>query len=356
MSRIFPATRSGISLGLGGAPLGNMYAAIGEDAAQALLRIAYADGCVTFDTAPHYGNGRSEQRYGAFLAGVPRQSVVVSTKVGRLLTLNANAPKDFGPYIDVLPNTQHFDYSGPGVRRCLEDSLARLGLQTIDVAYVHDCSVMTHGDRAPHVLRQVIDEAIPELERLRSQGLVRRIGVAVSHWQTCVAVLREADLDCLLLAGRYTLLDQSALSELLPLCEKRGVRVALGGAFNSGILATGVARAAQQPLRFNYEDAPPELIARAAVIETVCERHSVPLRAAALQFPLAHPAIDVVLAGVKSIAHWQDALTKMQHPIPPEFWQALRSERLIADAAPVPDAPVPDAAPALDAVAIGPVH
>lgn len=335
MSRIFPATRGGLSLGLGGAPLGNMYSAVSDDAAQSLLHTVYGDGCVTFDTAPHYGNGRSEQRFGAFLARVPRESVVLSTKVGRLLTPSASAPKDFGAYIDILPNLQHFDYSAAGVRRCVEDSLQRLGIRHIDVVYVHDCSVMTHGDNASAVLRQVLKEAIPTLHRMRGEGLVRHIGIAVSHWQTCVTVLRETDLDCLLLAGRYTLLDQSALPELLPLCEARGVRVALGGAFNSGILATGAADAVQ-PRRFNYEEASPELIARVAAIERVCERYGVPLRAAALQFPLAHPTIEIVLAGVKSPDHWADAMAKIQHPIPPEFWQALRRERLIAEAAPTP--------------------
>jgi D-threo-aldose 1-dehydrogenase len=335
MSRIFPATRSGLALGFGGAPIGNMYSPISDGAAQTLLEAIHADGCATFDTAPHYGNGRSEQRFGAFLAGIPRQSVVVSTKVGRLLRPDANAPRDFGAYVDVLPNVQYFDYSGPGVRRSIEDSLTRLGLTHIDIAYVHDCSVMTHGERAPSVLRQVIAEAIPELERLRGEGLIRHIGVAVSHWQTCVAVLREAHVDCLLLAGRYTLLDQNALPELLPLCEARGVRIALGGVFNSGILATGVARSAQ-PRRFNYEPASAELVARVAALESICERHAVPLRAAALQFPLAHPAIEVVLAGVKSIGHWQDAVVKMRYAIPQEFWQALRRERLIPDVAPTP--------------------
>jgi D-threo-aldose 1-dehydrogenase len=316
-----------------------MYSAITDDDAQTLLQTVYDDGCVTFDTAPHYGNGRSEQRFGTMLANVPCDSVVVSTKVGRLLTPDANAPKDFGAYVDVLPNVQHFDYSRAGVRRSIEDSLGRLGLRSIDVAYVHDCSEMTHGERAPAVLRQVIDETIPELKRLRGAGLIRGIGIAVSYWQTCVAVLREADLDCLLMAGRYTLLDQSALPRLLPLCEARGVRVAIGGAFNSGILATGVTNAAQ-PLRFNYAEAPPELVARAAAIERVCEDHDVPLRAAALQFPLAHPAVEIVLAGVRSPGHWNDAMTKMQHPIPGEFWETLRRKGLLPDSAPTPAPPV----------------
>ena len=335
MSRIFPATRDGLSLGLGGAPLGNMYSAISDDDAQILLDMIHSDGCATFDTAPHYGNGRSEQRFGALLARVPRESITLSTKVGRLLTPSPSAPKDYGAYVDVLPNMQHFDYSASGVRRSIKDSLNRLGVQHIDVAYVHDCSVMTHGDRAAAVLQQVIQEAIPELQRLRKEGLVHRIGIAVSHWQTCVAVLREMDLDCLLLAGRYTLLDQSALPELLPLCQAKNVKIALGGAFNSGILATGVSKALQ-PLRFNYEDAPPDLVARAAKIERVCEEHDVPLRAAALQFPLANPAIEIVLAGVKSSEHWTDAVAKMRHPITPEFWHALRRERLISETTPTP--------------------
>lgn len=339
MKRVFPATRAGLGLGLGGAPVGNMYSAISDDAAQALLRAIHADGCVSFDTAPHYGNGRSEQRFGAFLAGVPRDSLMVSTKVGRLLTPDADtSPRDYGAYVDVLPNLQHFDYSAGGVRRSIEDSLARLGLEYIDVAYVHDCSVMTHGDNAPQVLRQVVAEAVPELQRIKREGLIRHVGVAVSHWPTCVDILREAELDCLLLAGRYTLLDQSALAELLPLCEARGVRIALGGPFNSGILATGVA-GAQQPIRFNYEPAPAELVARVAAIEAICERHDVPLRAAALQFPLAHPAIELALVGVKSASHWQDAVAKMRHPVPEDFWQALRRERLIPDNAPTPRAP-----------------
>lgn len=335
---IFLATRGGLRLGLGGAPIGNMYSAISDVQAQTLLETAFADGCVSFDTAPHYGNGRSEQRFGKFLASVPRDSVVLSTKVGRLLVPDANAPRDFGTYIDVLPNTQCFDYSAAGVRRSIHDSLRRMGLDRLDIAYVHDCSVMTHGGRAPAVLREVIDHALPELRRMQREGPIRHVGVAVSDWRVCVDILRETDLDCLLLAGRYTLLDQSALTELLPLCVARGVRVVLGGVFNSGILATGV-RQDMQPLRFNYEPARPEWIARAAVIEDLCERFDVPLRAAALQFPLAHPAVDIVLAGVKTVAHWHDVKAKMQHPIPPGFWDALRAAHLIPESAPIPSSP-----------------
>jgi D-threo-aldose 1-dehydrogenase len=322
-------------LGLGGAPLGNLYSAISDAQAHEVLQAAFADGCVTFDTAPHYGNGRSEARFARFLSGIPREAVRLSTKVGRLLEPAADAPRDFGAYVEVLPYVQRFDYSAAGVRRSLQDSLQRLGVERVDIAYVHDCSAMTHGERAPAVLRQVIEQAVPELQRMQRDGLVQQIGVAVSDWRVCVDILREADLHCLLLAGRYTLLDQSALTGLLPLCAARGVRVAIGGAFNSGILATGVKHAAQ-PLRFNYDTASAEWVARASALEELCDRFAVPLRAAALQFPLAHPAVELVLAGVKTVAHWRDAVAKMQHSIPAAFWDALRAARLIPESAPTP--------------------
>lgn len=324
-----------MKLGLGGAPIGNLYGAVSDEQAHAVLAAAFADGCRIFDTAPHYGNGRSEERFGRFLRGVERDAIVLSTKVGRLLEPDPGAPRDFGAYVDVLPNRQRFDYSAAGVRRSLEDSLRRLGVDRIDIAYVHDCSAMTHGERAPAVLRQVIGEALPELARLRRERLIGQIGVAVSDWRVCVDILRETALDCLLLAGRYTLLDQSGFAELLPFCEKRGVRLAIGGPFNSGILATGVA-SGTAPLRFNYEMAPPAMVERARRLEALCGRFEVPLRAAALQFPLAHPSVDTVLVGVKTLAHWRDALEKLAHPIPPAFWDALRSAHLIAERAPTP--------------------
>jgi D-threo-aldose 1-dehydrogenase len=180
----------------------------------------------------------------------------------------------------------------------------------------------------------VIDEALPELARSKREGLVGKVGIAVSDWRVCVDILRETALDCLLLAGRYTLLDQSGLAELLPLCEKRGVRLAIGGAFNSGILATGVKAAT--PLRFNYEPAPAAMVERARRLEAICERFDVPLRAAALQFPLAHPNVDTVLVGVKTLAHWRDAVEKLAYPIPSALWDALRSAHLIDERAPTP--------------------
>ena len=225
-------------------------------------------------------------------------------------------------YVDVLPFVQRFDYSEAGVRRSLEDSLRRLGLARIDVAFVHDCDAVTHGARYREVLEQVVTQAIPTLARAKDEGLVRHVGLGVNDVDVCLDVLARTDIDCLLLAGRYSLIDQSALPALLPLCEARGVRIALGGVFNSGILATGV-RDARGPLRFNYGAAPASWIDKTRAIEDACERFAVPLRAAALQFPLAHPAVDIVVSGAQRVAQWSDAVRMVAHPIPEAFWDSL---------------------------------
>ncbi len=336
MSRlIFPPTRHALRLGLGGAALGNLFSVVSDTDAQALLAAALDDGCRTFDTAPHYGQGRSEHRFGQALQGLPRDSFVLSTKVGRILVPDANAPKTQHGYVDVLPFSQHWDYSAAGVRRSVEDSLQRLGLARLDVVYVHDCDRACHGELYPQVLAQVIGEALPELQRMKAEGLLRHVGLGVNDVQVCLDVLRQTDVDALMLAGRYSLLDQSSLPELLPLCTQRGVRLALGGVFNSGILATGT-RGGQA--LFNYAAAPPDWLARAARIEDICLAHDVPLRAAALQFPLAHPAVDVVMVGARHQREWQDAVSMVQQPIAPAFWQALRQAGLLPAEAPVPGA------------------
>jgi D-threo-aldose 1-dehydrogenase len=332
---VFPGTSSGLRLGLGGAGLGNLFEAIRDDEAFDLLRAALAEGCRSFDTAPHYGNGLSEHRVGRALRGSARDDVAVSTKAGRLLLPARDAPREQNGYVDVLPFVQRFDYSEAGVRRSLEDSLQRLGLARIDVAFVHDCDAATHGARYAQVLHQVVSQSIPALLRAREEGLVRHVGLGVNDVDVCLAVLARADVDCLLLAGRYTLIDQGALRDLLPLCEARGVRVAIGGAFNSGILATGV-RDARAPLRFNYAAAPASWIGKTRAIEDACDRFAVPLRAAALQFPLAHPAVDIVLSGAQRIAQWDDTVRMMRHAIPGAFWTHLRDAGLIPADAPLP--------------------
>lgn len=331
---IFLACTNGTRLGLGGAPLGNLFAPVSDADAGATLEAAWADGCRSFDTAPHYGHGLSEHRFGHALRPRPHAGWVVSSKVGRLLTPAAVVPREQHMYVDGLPFVQHWDYSAAGIRRSVEDSLQRLGLARLDVAFVHDCDAATHGASAAAVLRQVIDDTLPALRALQRQGLVGAVGLGVNDVQIVLDVLRHAELDALLLAGRYTLLDHAALPELLPLCRSRGVRVALGGAYNSGLLATGTRGAGVT--RFNYEPAARHWVERTARIEALCERHAVPLRAAALQFALAHPAVEIVFVGARSPAEWHDAATMARQPIAPEFWLDLRRAGLLPEDAPTP--------------------
>ena len=331
---IFPPTTDGLALGLGGAPLGNLYCAIPDAQASALLAHVIQDGCRTFDTAPHYGNGRSEHRMGHALRGLPRAGFTLSSKTGRLLRADPDTPREQNAYVDVLPFAQHYDYSHDGTLRSIEDSLQRLGLARLDVAYIHDIDVITHGARQPEVLQTVLDGALPALRKLKEQGVIGAFGLGVNDSQVCLDVLRHADLDCLMLAGRYSLLDQAGLHDLLPLCEARGVRIALGGVFNSGILATGVRGGG--PLRFNYAAADAATIARVAALEDCCAEFGIPLRAAALQFPLAHPAVEIVMLGARQQTEWDDARRMMAFAIPDAFWQALRARGLVPEAAPLP--------------------
>ena len=329
-----PCHGSAARLGLGGAPLGNLFTPVADAAAHAMLDAAWDSGCRSYDTAPHYGHGLSERRFGEALRGRPRASFVLSSKVGRLLTPSATVPREQHGYVDGLPFVQHWDYSAAGVRRSIEDSLQRLGLARLDVAYVHDCDAATHGAQAGAVLRQVCDEALPALHALKREGLIGAVGLGVNDVAVLQDVLRHAELDALMLAGRYSLLDHSALPTLWPACLQRGVHVALGGVFNSGLLAVGT-HGASAP-RFDYAPAAPAWIERTARIEALCDAHRVPLRAAALQFPLAHPAVEIVMVGARSTAEWDDAMAMVQHPIPAAFWDDLRRAGLLPDAAPTP--------------------
>ena len=328
-----PCDGSGLRIGLGGAPLGNLFEAVSDGEARQLVEAAWHSGCRSFDTAPHYGHGLSERRLGDALRGQPRDAFVLSSKVGRLLTPDAAAPRAQHGYVDILPFRQTWDYSASGTRRSVEDSLQRLGMARLDVAYVHDPDTASHGAQAPRVLRQVLDETLPTLQQLKAEGLVGAIGLGTNAVDVVLQVLGQADLDVLMLAGRYSLLDHSALPELLPQCTARGVRVAMGGVFNSGILATGARGGAAT---FNYAPAAKAWLERTAQIEAVCEAFGVPLRAAALQFPLAHPAVDIVMLGARKVAEWADAQAMLTHQVTPEFWAALRAQGLIPLEAPTP--------------------
>lgn len=328
-----PCTIDGARLGLGGAPLGNLFTPVAPADAHATLDAAWAGGCRSFDTAPHYGHGLSERRVGDALRARPRDAFVLSTKVGRLLTASATAARDQHAYVDLPPFDQHWDYSAAGVRRSLEDSLQRLGLARIDVAYVHDCDAARHGANADAVRRQVLDQTLPALQRMKSEGLIRAVGLGVNDVDIVIDVLRHSELDALMLAGRYSLLDHTALPALLPMCQARGVHLALGGVFNSGLLATGTHGV--RPT-FNYAPASAAWLERTARIESLCSAHGVPLRAAALQFVQAHPAVEIVMLGARAPAEWQDAQAMLQVAIPAAFWQALRQAGLVPDEAPTP--------------------
>ena len=323
-------------LGFGGAPLGNLFAAIADDAALKLVRHAYDRGIRYFDTAPHYGNGLSEHRIGAALRELPRNAYVLSTKVGRLLVPDAGAPREQNSYVDVLPFVQRWDYSRDGTLRSIDDSLQRLGLARIDYVFIHDVARDAHGEAQPARFREAMEGAVPALARLKAERAIAGFGLGVNEWQVCVDALAHADLDVLLLAGRYTLLDQSALPELLPLCVARGTRVVLGGPFNSGILATGAQAADGRVVYYNYAPASAEILERVRSIEAVCAAHRVSLKAAALQFPRAHPAIACVLAGARSEAELDENIALASTPIPDAFWRDLRAQRLVAEAAPLP--------------------
>ncbi len=331
---LFPPCTDSARLGLGGAPLGNLFRAISEADASAVVAETLADGCQSIDTAPHYGHGLSEHRIGAAMRAQARVARI-STKVGRVLVAAPEASRDQNSYVGILPFNQYWDYSARGVRRSIEDSLQRLGVAQLGAVFVHDCDQANHGDRYPAVLDQVIDEALPELRRLQNEGVIAGVGLGVNDVQVCLDVLARADLDCLLLAGRYSLLDQEALPLLLPLCVARGVRIALGGVFNSGILATGVG-GVDEP-RFNYAAAPKVWIEKTRRIEQACNEFGVPLRAAALQFPMAHPAIEIVMVGAQSVEQWRDSRAMTHTPVPAAFWQALKRRDLVPADAPLPE-------------------
>jgi D-threo-aldose 1-dehydrogenase len=319
-------------VGFGGAPLGNLFRPIPEAVAVDTVRAAHDAGLRYFDTAPLYGRGISERRIGAALRGRPRESFRLSTKVGRLLRPFDRRPEEGDAYKELPPFEVEYDYSEDGALRSLEASLERLGLDRVDTLFIHDIDRWTHGDAQPERFRQAMAGAYRALRRLRDQGTVSAIGVGVNEWEVCQQAAEGGDFDGFLLAGRYTLLEQEALESFLPLCERRGIFVVIGGPFNSGILATGAVEGAT----YNYKPAPPEVAARVARIEAVCRRHGVPLAAAALQFPLAHPAVRSVIPGARSPEEVRQNLTLLRVPIPTALWADLRSAGLLRADAPTP--------------------
>jgi D-threo-aldose 1-dehydrogenase len=322
-------------LAYGAASIGNLFRSVTDEDAAAAIDAAWDAGIRTFDTAPHYGLGLSERRLGAALQDRPRDAYTVSTKVGRLLVPNDGSRDGSGDVGgerggDDLANGFAFpathrrvwDFSADGVRRSLEASLDRLGLDRVDIVLLHD-----PDDHAEQALR----EAYPALERLRGEGVVGAIGVGMNQTALPARFLRETDIDVVLLAGRYTLLEQEGLAELLPEATTRGRSVLIGGVFNSGLLTDPKPGAT-----YDYAPAPASVLDRARRLKTVTERHGVPLRAAALRFPLGHPAVAGVLTGARSPDEVRDTVEQLRGPVPAALWDDLRAEGLLAADVPVP--------------------
>ena len=319
-------------LGLGGAPLsgmtlgGGIFGGTASDAAVGVIQRARELGIRYFDTAPLYGSGRSEVRYGRALECANRDDFVISTKVGRVLELYPGgmtaegSPDGFADHVPV--NT----WSRDGVLRSLEESLERLRLDRVDILLVHDPDTEEFGEQ------QALDEAFPTLMELKSQGTIGAVGCGMNEWEMPARFIREVGIDVVLLAGRYTLLDHSANSEFMPLCAERGVSVVIGGPYNSGILA----RDLSNPVTFDYEPAPAHLVEQAMKLQAICDSHDVDLKAAALQYVLAHPAVASVIPGAESVQELEQNIAMVQADIPSALWDDMKSERLLP-----PDAVTP---------------
>ena len=325
-------------LGFGGAPLGNLYRGLTEDEAQATLAAAFAAGVRLFDTAPLYGLGRSEERFGVAIERAGREGVVLSTKIGRLLVDGPTDEKWKNFFIDAPEKQVVYDYTYDGVMRSHESSLQRLGVAAVDILLVHDVDVTTHGSQAvaDAKVRELFDKGgYRALTELKAAGRIAAIGAGVNEWQACEALLGHADFDCFLLAGRYTLLEQEALDSFLPICVERDVGIILGGPYNSGILATGAVEGA----RYNYHPAPPDIMERVGRIESVCQRHGVTMAAAALQFVLAHPAVKTIIPGAMAAQEVRQNVALLEETIPPALWADLKEAGLLRNDAPVPRSP-----------------
>jgi D-threo-aldose 1-dehydrogenase len=321
------------ALGFGAAPVGNLYSAMSDLMAAATIDSAFAHAIHYFDTAPHYGFGLSESRLGKAIAG-KRDQLIISSKVGRLLVSTDSTEVVRHGFANAPALEPVFDYSYDAVMRSFESSLRRLQTNYIDILLAHDLGPLTHGEQHEHHFREFMDGGYRAMYELRAQGLVKAIGLGTNEWQVCEQALAHGDFDGFLLAGRYTLLEQSACETFLPLCEKRGASVILGGPFNSGILASGVSGAG--PFYYNYEAAPQNIIQQVARLEKICAEFDIPLAAAALQFPGAHPQICSVIAGLASPAQVEQAVLWMQQPISNDFWSELRAQNLLHPNAPTP--------------------
>jgi D-threo-aldose 1-dehydrogenase len=310
-------------LGLGCTSLGGLYQEITDEEATQTVHRSLERGCNLFDTAPFYGSGKSEIRLGEALASVPRDRFILATKVGRVLEPATDSDRGKPIFVNPLPYRPVFDFGYDAVMRSFEESLKRLNVDRIDILHLHD---------PDDHYQQALDEAFPALAALRSQGAIGAISAGMKQWQMLARFAQAADFDCFLLAGRYTLLDQSAMDEFFPICQRRAIGIILGGTYNSGILATGAIPGA----KYEYADAPAAILERVQRMEAICAIHGVSLKAAALQFPLAHPAVATIVPGAAHPSQVDENIDLLNQPIPTDLWAALKSEGLLRADAPVP--------------------
>ena len=333
-------TRNGLDIdftavGLGTGPLGELFGTLDEKTSIATVEEAYASGIRLFDTSPHYGCGLAEARLGAGLRGLPRDGFVVSTKIGRIMDPRGEKPEPVPGVVAFAgghPHAARFDYSYDGAMRSIEHSLLRLGMDRLDIVLIHDCDRWTHGEEgAPRRFKEAMDGAYVALDQLRSEKVIKGIGFGINEADTCARFARAGDFDVGMMAGRYSLLDQSGLQELLPLARSRNIAIMLAGVFNSGILATGAIKHA----KFAYADATPEILDRVRRLEALCRDHGVSIRQAAIQFAGLHPAVVSVVLGAVTPAEIDESVRDAAAPIPAALWDDMKAARLLDPAAPV---------------------
>jgi len=322
-------------LGFGGVPIGNLYRELADEEAYATVRTAWDEGIRYFDTAAQYGHGRSETRMGKVLRDYKREDYLLSTKVGRILEPCAPGEENSGHFVNPPPFKIRYDYSYEGVMRALDEGLERLGHDYADIVYIHDVDVITHGsvEASDRRIDEVMKGGYHALTKLRDEGVIKAIGAGVNEWEVCEKLANRGDFDLFLLAGRYTLLEQTALDSFLPMCEERGIGIVLGGPYNSGILATGPIPGA----KYDYTDASPEICAQVQKIQDVCQSHGVELAQAALWFPLGHPAVVSVIPGGQTPDEVRRNIKTLEKPIPEGLWAELKEKGLMRKDAPVPD-------------------
>jgi D-threo-aldose 1-dehydrogenase len=315
-------------MGLGCAQMGNLYRVTPYEESKSAFDTAWAAGMRYFDTAPFYGYTRSERRLGTMVTDHDRADYTLSTKVGRVMIPDATVGAEEDAYVAPLPFRPFYDYSHDGILRSFEASQQRLGILNPDILYIHDIGTMTHGEKAGHYWSQLVEGGgFKALTRLRDEGLVGAVGLGVNEWEVIRDAMQVFDVDVAMLAGRYTLLEQQSLS-FMDACAKAGTAIVVAGAFNSGILAGN--------RKFNYADAPADMLARVDALHAVCEETGVSLQAAALQFPLAHPASVTVVSGARNAQQLTSNIEWFEQAIPDTFWALLKSRGLIAEGAPVP--------------------